>query len=159
MNVEGFKVETIPIIYYKNTSLERAIDHLFVEVDRAHREGANIIILSDRGVDENHVAIPSLLAVAALQQYLVQTKKRTSMAVILESGEPRVSIILQLFLDMVLLQLTHILHRRVFRSLSTLICLTRIIMQQLMITIRQLSQVLLRLLPRWVFQQSSHIRC
>lgn len=50
---------------------------------------ANIIILSDRGVDENHVAIPSLLAVAALQQYLVQTKKRTSMAVILESGEPR----------------------------------------------------------------------
>ena len=89
MNVDGFKVETIPIIYYKNTSLEKAIDHLFVEVDRAHREGANIIILSDRGVDENHVAIPSLLAVSALQQYLVQTKKRTAMAVILESGEPR----------------------------------------------------------------------
>ena len=89
MKVDGFKVETIPIIYYKNTSLEKAIDHLFVEVDRAHREGANIIILSDRGVDENHVAIPSLLAVSALQQYLVQTKKRTAMAVILESGEPR----------------------------------------------------------------------
>ena len=89
MKVDGFKVETIPIIYYKNTSLEKAIDHLYVEVDRAHREGANIIILSDRGVDENHVAIPSLLAVSALQQYLVQTKKRTAMAVILESGEPR----------------------------------------------------------------------
>ena len=89
MKVDGFKVETIPIIYYKNTSLEKAIDHLYVEADRAHREGANIIILSDRGVDENHVAIPSLLAVSALQQYLVQTKKRTSMAVILESGEPR----------------------------------------------------------------------
>ena len=89
MKADGFKVETIPIIYYKNTSLEKAIDHLYVEADRAHREGANIIILSDRGVDENHVAIPSLLAVSALQQYLVQTKKRTSMAVILESGEPR----------------------------------------------------------------------
>ena len=75
MKVDGFKVETIPIIYYKNTSLEKAIDHLYVE--------------ADRGVDENHVAIPSLLAVSALQQYLVQTKKRTSMAVILESGEPR----------------------------------------------------------------------
>ena len=87
--VEGFKVETIPITYYKNTSLEKAIDHLFVEVDRAHREGSNIVILSDRGVDENHVAIPSLLAVGAVQHYLVQTKKRTSMAVILESGEPR----------------------------------------------------------------------
>ena len=89
MKVEGFKVETIPITYYKNTSIEKAIDHIFVEVDRAHREGANIIILSDRGVDENHVAIPSLLAVGAVQHYLVQTKKRTSMAVILESGEPR----------------------------------------------------------------------
>ncbi len=89
MKVDGFKVETIPIIFYKNTSLEKAIDHLYVEVDRAYREGANIIILSDRGVDENHVAIPSLLAVSALQQYLVQTKKRTKMAVILESGEPR----------------------------------------------------------------------
>ena len=48
-----------------------------------------MIILSDRGVDENHVAIPSLLAVSALQQYLVKTKKRTSLSLILESGEPR----------------------------------------------------------------------
>ncbi len=89
MNVPGFRVEEIPIIYYKNTSLERAIEHLFVEADRAHRDGANILILSDRGVDENHVAIPSLLAVSALHQHLVITKKRTSLAIILESGEPR----------------------------------------------------------------------
>ena len=89
MKAEGFKVEVVPIIYYKNTSLERAIDRLFVEVDRAYRDGANILILSDRGVDENHVAIPSLLAVSALQKHLVRTKKRTSVAMILESGEPR----------------------------------------------------------------------
>ena len=79
----------IPITYYKNTSLEKAIDRLFLEVDRAHKDGANIIILSDRDIDENHVPIPSLLAVSALQQYLVRTKKRTSVALILESGEPR----------------------------------------------------------------------
>ncbi len=89
MKEEGFKVEVLPIIYYKNTSLEKAIDRLFIEVDRAYKEGANILILSDRGVDENHVAIPSLLAVSALQQHLVETKKRTSVAMILESGEPR----------------------------------------------------------------------
>ncbi|BBF45437.1 glutamate synthase [NADPH] large chain [Lachnospiraceae bacterium KM106-2] len=89
MKREGFKVEVIPIIFYKNTSLDRAIDHLYVEVDRAYKEGANILILSDRGVDENHVAIPSLLAVSALQQYLVKTKKRTRVAMILESAEPR----------------------------------------------------------------------
>ena len=89
MKAEGFKVEVVPIIYYKNTRLERAIDRLFVEVDRAYREGANILILSDRGVDENHVPIPSLLAVSALNQYLVRTRKRTRVALILESGEPR----------------------------------------------------------------------
>ena len=89
MKAEGFKVEVVPITYYKNTSLERAIDRLFVEVDRAYREGVNILILSDRGVDENHVPMPSLLAVSALNQYLVKTKKRTRVALILESGEPR----------------------------------------------------------------------
>lgn len=89
MKKPGFKVEVIPITYYKNTSLEKAIDRLFLEADRAHKDGANIIILSDRDIDENHVPIPSLLAVSALQQYLVRTKKRTSVALILESAEPR----------------------------------------------------------------------
>ncbi|MCM1427145.1 MAG: glutamate synthase large subunit [Eubacterium sp.] len=89
MTSEGFKVEVVPITYYKNTSLEKAIDRLFVEVDRAFRGGVNILILSDRGVDENRVAIPSLLAVSALQQHLVNTKKRTSVAIVLESAEPR----------------------------------------------------------------------
>ncbi len=89
MKRREFKIETIPILFYKNTSLEKAIDRLFVEVDRAHRNGAKVLILSDRGVDENHVAIPSLLAVSAVHQHLVKTKKRTSLAIILESGEPR----------------------------------------------------------------------
>ena len=42
--------------------LKKAMDYLFIEVDRAIRDGANILILSDRGVDEYHVAMPSLLA-------------------------------------------------------------------------------------------------
>ena len=89
MNVPGFKVEVIPTTYYKNTSLDKAIEHLFIMADKAYRDGANILILSDRGVDEYHVAIPSLLAVSAMQQHLVSTKKRTSVAMILESAEPR----------------------------------------------------------------------
>lgn len=89
MKVEGFKVAVVPITYYKSTSLERAIDRLFVEVDKVYKDGANIVILSDRGVDENHVPIPSLLAVSAVHQHLVDTKKQTSLALILESGEPR----------------------------------------------------------------------
>lgn len=89
MKVRGFKVAEVPITFYKNTGLEKAIDHLFLEVDRAFRDGANILILSDKGVDEFRVPIPSLLAVSAVNQYLVKTKRRTSLAVILESGEPR----------------------------------------------------------------------
>ena len=54
----GFKVKTVPIIYYKNTSLKKAMEHLYMEADKAYRDGANILIISDRGVDENHVAIP-----------------------------------------------------------------------------------------------------
>ncbi len=89
MKKSGFKVSKVPIIFYKSTPIDRALEHLFVAVDKAYREGTNILVLSDRGVDENHVAIPSLLAVAAVHKHLVQTKKCTAMSLILESGEPR----------------------------------------------------------------------
>ena len=89
MNVPGLKVATLPILYYKNTSMEKALDRLFIEADKLYRDGLNILILSDRGVDENHVAIPSLLAVSAMQKHLVRTKKRTAVAIILESADPR----------------------------------------------------------------------
>lgn len=85
----GFNVVKVPITYYKSTPIERVMNHLFVQVDKAYREGATILVLSDRGVDENRVALPSLLAVAAVHQYLVQTKKCTAMSLILESAEPR----------------------------------------------------------------------
>ena len=89
MKKDGFKVAQVPITFYKSSPIERVLDHLFVEVDKAYKEGANILILSDRDVDENRVALPSLLAVAAVHKHLVQTKKCTAMSLILESGEPR----------------------------------------------------------------------
>ena len=89
MKMEHFKVAVVSTLYYKSTKLERAVDRLFVEVDKAYREGANILVLSDKGVDENHMPIPSLLAVSAVNQHLVKTKKSTSLAIIVESGEPR----------------------------------------------------------------------
>ena len=85
----GFHVETVSLLFYKNTSLERALEQLNITVDRAASNGKNIIILSDRGVDENHVPIPSLLAVSSVEQHLVNTRKRTAVSLILESAEPR----------------------------------------------------------------------
>ena len=89
MKKPGFRVETISLLYFKNTPLDRALERLFLACDRAYAGGANILILSDRGVDENHVAIPSLLAVSALEQHLVTTRRRTAVSVVLESAEPR----------------------------------------------------------------------
>jgi len=89
LNEDGFHTKTISLLYYKNTSLKTALIQLNILVDRAAAEGNNIIILSDRGVDENHVPIPSLLAVSSVEQHLVRTKRRTAVSLILESGEPR----------------------------------------------------------------------
>ena len=89
LNQTGFKNETISLLFYRGTSLKEALDNLFIECDKAYRNGANILILSDKGVDEGHMAIPSLLAVSALEQHLVKTKKKTDISIIVESGEPR----------------------------------------------------------------------
>ena len=89
MDRPGFRVTTVPLLYDKNTDLAAALDQLMAAVDRACREGANIVVLSDRGVDADHVAIPSLLAVSAVEQHLVRTRKRTAVSILLESAEPR----------------------------------------------------------------------
>jgi len=89
LHADGLKSAVIPITYYIGTSLDKAIERLFIDADKAYHDGASILILSDRGVDEYHCPIPSLLAVSALQQHLVSTKKRTAVAMILESAEPR----------------------------------------------------------------------
>ncbi len=85
----AFQVRTLSLLYDKHENLHDALHQLFTACDMAHSEGANIIILSDRGLDEGHLAIPSLLAVSALEQHLIRKKQRTAVSVILESGEPR----------------------------------------------------------------------
>lgn len=89
LNMPGLKACVVSLLYYKGASLERALENLFLDCDKAYREGYNILILSDRGVDENHLAIPSLLAVSAVEHHLIRSKKRTAVSIILESGEPR----------------------------------------------------------------------
>ncbi len=90
----GLKAKTLSLLIdleeTKNKNwLARALDKLFKNIDEAYKEGFNIIILSDRGVDETHTAIPSLLAVSSVEQYLIRTKKRTKISIILETAEVR----------------------------------------------------------------------
>ena len=56
--------------------LKEAMEELFVKCDKAYHEGANILILSDRGIDESHMSIPSLLAISGLEQHLIKQKKK-----------------------------------------------------------------------------------
>ena len=73
----------------ETSPLESALENLFYQIDSAYAEGCNIIILSDRGVDKDHAAIPAILAVSAVEQHLIRTKKRTAVSIILESAEVR----------------------------------------------------------------------
>ena len=87
-NIEGLKTADISMLYTKDVSLHDAIKNLYVQADKAHEEGAAILILTDWGVDQDHLAIPSLLAVAALENYLVKTRKNTAVSIIVETAEP-----------------------------------------------------------------------
>ena len=89
LNHPDFRVRTVSLLYKKETGLGSALNAFFAACDQACMDGINILILSDRGVDEHHLAIPSLLAVSALEQHLIRIKKRTAVSVLLESGEPR----------------------------------------------------------------------
>ncbi|MBQ3669429.1 MAG: glutamate synthase large subunit [Clostridia bacterium] len=85
----AFQLETLSLLYPVGTEISEALRGLFSACEAAYARGTNILVLSDRGLDSLHLAIPSLLAVSALEQYLVQHKKRTAISVVLESGEPR----------------------------------------------------------------------
>ena len=87
-HITGLQTREISMLYERGKDLKDAIEELYHQTDRAHDEGAQILILTDRGVDRDHVAIPSLLAVAALETYLVKTRMNTAISIILESAEP-----------------------------------------------------------------------
>ncbi|MBQ7486858.1 MAG: glutamate synthase large subunit, partial [Clostridia bacterium] len=85
----AFHVEKVSLAYPVQCTLKQALAAFFDRCDQACTRGANILILTDRGIDRTRMAIPSLLAVSALEQHLIECKKRTAVSVILESGEPR----------------------------------------------------------------------
>ncbi|MDA0767598.1 MAG: glutamate synthase large subunit [Verrucomicrobia bacterium] len=119
VELDGFKAATLPMLYtpelaeagltgaqnrgtgngpilsredtgmVSDVSLRQALDRLFEAADLAIREGSNLLILSDRGVNAERAPIPALLAVAGLHHHLIREGTRTRVSLILESGEPR----------------------------------------------------------------------
>ncbi|HEY9175535.1 MAG TPA: glutamate synthase central domain-containing protein, partial [Verrucomicrobiae bacterium] len=92
INRPGFKSAVLPIVFQAvkgGAGLEAALTELYREADAAIAQGANILIMSDRGMDAGHAPIPALLAVAGLHHHLIRAGTRTRASLVLESGEPR----------------------------------------------------------------------
>ncbi len=90
LNSEDFKVANISIVYNKNEkTMKEAIDDIFNQVDEQVKNGANILILSDKGVDKENMPIPLLLISAGVHHHLINTGNRTKTSIVLQSAEPR----------------------------------------------------------------------
>jgi len=87
----SFKAVTIPLLFdpFEKRDMRNKLEKICRDAIEAVHKGASILILSDRGVDEKHAAIPSLLAVAGIHHTLIKEGLRTRTGIILESGEPR----------------------------------------------------------------------
>ena len=89
---KGFNTVKLPILFDVHggkAALQEALSTLCKQAEESVDEGVNYIILSDRGVDAEHAAIPSLLAVSAVHHHLISVQKRVQTALIIESGEIR----------------------------------------------------------------------
>lgn len=89
---KGFNTIKLPMVFEASKGaegLKEALDNLCHMAEQSVNDGVNYIILSDRGVDETHAAIPSLLAVSAVHHYLISVQKRMETALVVESGETR----------------------------------------------------------------------
>ena len=89
LNREGFKVCELSMCYPTGGSMEQAIQNLLDACDSACEAGMNILLLSDRRMDAAHLAMPTLLAVSAIEQHLVRTKKRMRVSVVVETADVR----------------------------------------------------------------------
>ena len=92
INIESFKTETIEILYPKAkglNGLEDALDAIIVQIEKALERKTNIIILSDRGVNQEFAPIPALLACSFVNHQLNRLRKRSYFDIIIESAEPR----------------------------------------------------------------------
>src|SRR5205085_2676950 len=92
LDLPGFKSSSVPILFRVSegaAGLEKAMEELCQKVTQAIKDGANVVVLSDRGVSKEWAPIPSLLAVGGVHHHLIRDGMRTQVGLVLESGEPR----------------------------------------------------------------------
>ncbi|MCB1778053.1 MAG: glutamate synthase subunit alpha, partial [Candidatus Competibacteraceae bacterium] len=88
----AFRTETLSICYSVERGaggMARALENLCREAADVVRRGYNILILSDREIDADHIAIPALLATAAVHHHLIRDGLRTEVGLVVETGEAK----------------------------------------------------------------------
>lgn len=87
----GFKTKTISILFKTEepSGFRKAVERISQEAVAAIKKGYTFIVLSDRGVDKTHAALPALLATAAVHHFLVKKALRAQIGIVLETAEPR----------------------------------------------------------------------
>ncbi len=92
LSYKNYKAITLPILYKVaegGAGLAKAIEEAREKASKAVKDGYQIIILSDRGLDHDNAPIPSLLATSGVHHHLIKKGERTKVGLIVESGEPR----------------------------------------------------------------------
>ncbi len=89
LDEDHFKSKVVSILFTKEEGLEKALERVFAETLEGIEDGKNIIVLSDRGVSKDKITIPSLLATAGLQHFLIKEHKRNGVDIIVETGEAK----------------------------------------------------------------------
>ncbi|MGY5353992.1 glutamate synthase large subunit [Wenyingzhuangia sp. IMCC45467] len=92
INIDGFKAETIEMLYTKvkgMNGLEDGLEEIITKISKAVDNGVNIIILSDRGASKEKAPIPALLACSYVHHQMNRLRKRSYFDIVIESAEPR----------------------------------------------------------------------
>lgn len=87
--VDGFRSAELPMLFTRGQGLEKGLEDLFVAAEKIARDGASLLILTDRGADETHIPIPALLAASGVHHNLIRKGLRGSFSIIVDSFEPR----------------------------------------------------------------------
>jgi glutamate synthase (NADPH/NADH) large chain len=92
LRYKGFSAASLSMLFDATKGaegLQKAVDQLCLDAEKAVDEGKNYIIISDRGIEHNFAPIPSIMAVSAVHHHLINRRKRMQIDIVVESAEPR----------------------------------------------------------------------
>ena len=92
LRYKGFAAANLSLLFNASDGsegLQKAVNQLCIDSEKAVDAGKNYIILSDRGITQKLAPVPSLMAVSAVHHHLIKTRKRMQIDIVVESAEPR----------------------------------------------------------------------